>query len=264
MSLVVDDDVLAGGGQNYGRLRRRGAGVVRPVGAHSPYVHSFLRYLRSQGFDGAPEVLRGWPTEEVLGFIDGDVPGPPEPPAGGWPVVSADRAASVGGLLSHFHRAAHSFVPAPDARWNGGSTPGVEPLMICHNDPVVGNVVFQGETAMALIDFDFAGPNDPIRDIAIAAQHWVPLADPADLVEAPSIWDPGERLRAMCQTYGLAGTSTPRLLDLVDDYLLRGREGVLARVKAGRPRFVAYWEAGLGDRLGRALTWLRSERPTLA
>ncbi len=76
MSLVVDDDVLAGGGQNYGRLRRRGAGVVRPVGAHSPYVHSFLRYLRSQGFDGAPEVLRGWPTEEVLGFIDGDVPGP--------------------------------------------------------------------------------------------------------------------------------------------------------------------------------------------
>ncbi len=179
-------------------------------------------------------------------------------------MVSADRAASVGGLLSHFHRAAHSFVPAPDARWNGGSTPGVEPLMICHNDPVVGNVVFQGETAMALIDFDFAGPNDPIRDIAIAAQHWVPLADPADLVEAPSIWDPGERLRAMCQTYGLADTSTPRLLDLVDDYLLRGREGVLARVKAGRPRFVAYWEAGLGDRLGRALTWLRSERPTLA
>jgi hypothetical protein len=52
-------------------------------------------------------------------------------------------------------------------------------------------------------------------------------------------------------------------LDLVDDYLERGRHGVLPRVEAGQERFVAYWDAGLGDRLERALQWFRAERDPL-
>lgn len=51
-----------------------------------------------------------------------------------------------------------------------------------------------------------------------------------------------------------------RLFDLVEMYLERGRQGVQARVDAGQERFIAHWEAGLGDRLLRALHWVRSER----
>lgn len=254
---------LAGGGQNYGCLRRLGDTVIRPAGEHSPAVHAFLRHLEAQGFNGAPHVVSASPAEEVLSFIEGEVPVPPEPPEGGWPVVSETRAASVADLLARFHAAARDFVPPAGAHWNGGFSAGLEPLMVCHNDPAVGNVVFRGDHAVGLIDFDFAGPNDPLRDLAIAVQHWVPLADPTDLLDPPTGWSATSRLAAMCDSYGLDDRSVGRLLDLVDLYLERGRQGVLARVQAGQERFIAYWNAGLGDRLERALTWLRSQRASL-
>jgi hypothetical protein len=191
-------------------------------------------------------------------FLAGEVPVPPEPPAEGWIVVSTARAVSVGSLLARFHRAARSFTIPKDARWRGGFTRGVEHTVVCHNDPTIGNVVFRGDEAVALIDFDFAGPNDPLRDLAIAVQHWVPLGDPADVL-TPAGWSPSDRLDGMCDAYGLPDTLRPRLLDLVEDYLERGQLGVKARVRVGHPRFTAYWEAGLGDRLLRALTWLRAE-----
>ncbi len=138
-------------------------------------------------------------------------------------------------LLARFHAAARGFVPPDDTRWNGGFCPGVPPVMVCHNDPVVGNVVFRGDdAAVGLIDFDFAGPNDPMRDLAIAVQHWVPLADPADLIDPPSGWSASFRLAAMCDAYGVDGRAVGRVLDLVDIYLERGRLGVLDRVEAGQ------------------------------
>lgn len=253
-------EMLHGGGQNYRRLRRAGATVVRPAGPHSPSVQAFLRHLEREGFDGAPRFVQATATEEVLTFIDGEVPQPLEPPADGWPVVSDDRVSSVGALLRRFHIAASTFAPPPGAHWQGGSGTG---HVVCHNDPVVGNVVFRGESAVSLIDFDFAGPNDPIRDLAIAVQHWVPLADPNDLVGSASRWSPEERLAAMCREYELGRDKVTDLMDFVDAYLDRGRMGVQARVKAGQARFVAYWEAGLGGRLERALDWFRRYRAEL-
>lgn len=261
--VVGAEHLLAGSGDHHGMIRRVGDTVVRPVGAHSDAVHQFLRHLEAQGFNGAPQVLRASPAEEVLTFIPGDVPTSPAPPTGGWLVVSDERARSVGDLLARFHRAARTFVIPEDARWQGGFTPGLTHRMVCHNDPAVGNVVFRGEEAVALIDFDFAGPNDALRDLAIAVQHWVPLGDPSDVMAAPE-WSPRLRLHAMCDAYSLEVSEVPRLLDLVEDYLERGRQGVRARVERGDQRFLAYWEAGLGDRLLRALQWLRTQRDDLS
>jgi hypothetical protein len=251
-----DERLRAGSGDHYGTVRRVGDTVVRPVGDHSAAVQAFLKHLEAEGFDGAPRVVAATAVEESLTFVAGDVPVPPEPPSDGWPVVSTDRAVSVGALLARFHRAARTFTIPKDATWRGGFTHGVEHTVVCHNDPVVGNVVFRGEGAVALIDF--AGPNDPVRNLAIAAQHWVPLGDPADVL-APAGWSPSDRLDGMCEAYGLPHTLRARLFDLVEDYLERGRLGVQARVVGGDSRFIAYWEAGLGDRLLRALRWLREE-----
>lgn len=262
-ALMVDgEELLAGSGDHHGEIRRVGETVVRPLGAHSDAVHKFLRHLEAVGFDGAPRLVRATSTEEVLTFVPGEVPTPPEPPSDGWRVTSDERASSVATLLARFHDAARAFAASPDLRWRGGFTPGLEHAVVCHNDPVVGNVVFRDEDAVALLDFDFAGPNDPLRDLAIAVQHWVPLGDPVDVL-APVGWSPEPRLRAMCDAYGLPAPHAPRLIDLVDDYLDRGRQGVETRVRAGDARFVAYWQAGLGDRLQRALRWLRTQRDAL-
>ena len=260
--MTEDSTVLPGGGDHHGEVRRAGDTVVRPTGPHSATVHAFLRHLKASAFDGAPRVVSLSPDKEVLSFIVGEVPAPPEPPADGWVVVPDEQARSVGALLARFHRAARTFSIPAGAHWKGGFTPGLRHTVVCHNDPVVGNVVFRDGYAVALIDFDFAGPNDPLRDLAIAVQHWVPLGDPSDLLGASGS-SPFERLDATCRAYGLPATRRGRLLDLVDSYLERGRDGVSARVRAGDGRFVAYWAAGLGDRLTRALVWLRRERASL-
>jgi Ser/Thr protein kinase RdoA (MazF antagonist) len=203
-------------------------------------------------------------NREVLRYIPGDVPTPPEPPEGAWPVVSTPQLITVGGLLRDFHTAAASFEPPVEAIWQGGAPSPFDGTLACHNDPVPGNVVFREGAAIALLDFDCAGLSDPIWDVAIAAQHWVPLADPVDFVgEARDGWNAAERLLAYCDAYQLSRTQLPRLLDAVAAYLERGLRGVEQRVESGEQAFVDYWRAGLGDRLGRAALWVREHRHSL-
>lgn len=236
--------------------------MLRPLGPHSPAVHALLRHLREGGFTGAPVLMGTEGEREVLGFIDGEVPVPLGPPGGGWPVVSAGRLASVGQLLSAFHDVSSRFAAPPEATWQGGAPAPFVGDLITHNDPVVGNIVFQGERAVALLDFDYAGPSDPIWDVAIACQHWVPLADPVDLVQIGGFgtWNAKDRLAAFCDGHGLSSSQLSLLFDAVEVYLQRGLVGVRKRVDASEPAFVAYWQAGLGERLTRATSWVKAHR----
>jgi hypothetical protein len=168
--------VLAeGSGANRGHIVKSGQSVLRPAGSHTVAVHALLRHLREVGFTGAPVPVGLDKDNEVLTFISGDVPVAPQPPDGGWPVVSDQRLGSVAKLLRGFHDASATFDPPPDARWQGGAQAPFDGTMICHNDPVVGNVVFTRDQAIALIDFDYAGPSDPIWDLC----HRRPALDPA-------------------------------------------------------------------------------------
>jgi Phosphotransferase enzyme family len=263
---MSEQPLTSGSGANLGAIVRRGDEVLRPLGAHSPAVHALLHHLREAGFTGAPELLGTEGEREVLGFIDGDVPVPPGPPGGGWPVVSVGRLASVGQLLSVFHDVSSRFSAPQRATWQGGAPAPFDGDLITHNDPVVGNIVFHGERAVALLDFDYAGPSDPIWDVAIACQHWVPLADPVDFVKLDGFdtWDAMDRLGAFCDGYGLIGSRLSLLFDAIEVYLQRGLVGVRKRIGAGEPAFVAHWEAGLGDRLTRATSWVKAHRHELA
>jgi hypothetical protein len=125
-SVSDDETLLEGGGDHHGRLRRFGDKVVRPSGRHSSAVHAFLQHLEAGRFDGAPRAVSLTSTEEVLTFVKGDVPVPPEPPADGWIVVPDEQAASVGSLLARFHGAARTFPVPKGANWQppGGGTRG--------------------------------------------------------------------------------------------------------------------------------------------
>ena len=50
-----------------------------------------------------------------------------------------------------------------------------------HNDPNLDNVIFSGDRAVALIDFDLAGPGSAAWDVACAARLWAPLRDESDV-----------------------------------------------------------------------------------
>jgi hypothetical protein len=261
---VEERPLTAGSGANRGQVARRRDVVLRPWAPHTPAVHALLLHLREQGFEGAPEVVGIEGDREVLRYIPGDVPIPPEPPEGGWPVVSMSQLISVARLLRDFHAASATFEPPAGTIWQGGAASPFEGTLVCHNDPVPGNVVFRDGTAIALLDFDYAGLSDPIWDVAIAAQHWVPLADPVDFVgEERDGWNAAERLVAYCDTYRLPRPQLSRLLDAVATYLERGRRGVERRVETGEQAFVDYWKAGLADRLIRAGEWVREHRDSL-
>ena len=83
---------------------------------------------------------------------------------------------SVAELLRRYHQAVASFDPA------GYGWPRPVPArfagpLVSHNEVHPANVIFRGGRAVALIDFDLAGPGSPARDLAAAARHWTPLYD---------------------------------------------------------------------------------------
>jgi hypothetical protein len=118
-------------------------------------------------------------AEELPSFIEGAVPAPPEPPDDGWPIVSDARAAGVADLLAGLDAIAHSFVPSPDARWNTGFSPAVEHVVVCQNDPVLGNVRFVGITPSV-------GSTSTSRASTILGEIWPSRYSPAHPWPAPS------------------------------------------------------------------------------
>ena len=195
---------LVGGMANVGKVVRIGDTVRRPIGPHSDAVHALLRHLDDVGFDGAPRYLgiddKG---RSVLDFIAGDVGLPPYP---AWTAAPA-LLASVAGLQRRFHDAARTFVMPDDLAWDRTLAPGTGDLA-CHNDLCVENVVVRDGRAVAFIDFDFAAPTDPLWDIAIALRHWVPVIDPADLVDGRAGVDQRARLMQYCDAYALDDVSS--------------------------------------------------------
>ena len=188
---MTDEIALAGGMGSGGAVVRVGDTVRRPVRPFSASVAAFLRHLEAVGFEGAPRHL-GLDEQgrEVLTFIEGT--------SGRRPIRrgSADerapprrRAAPAGAP-----RGGGDFVPPPDAHWDRPNLHDVGPgALVCHNDLCVENVVVRDGQVVAFIDFDFAAPSDPLLDIAIAARHWIPMRDPADI--APELAGPGPASR---------------------------------------------------------------------
>ena len=173
------DGPLAGGTANRGRVIRVGDTVVRPTAPCWPATHALLAHLGAVGFEGAPRVLGVAASTEVLTYIDGQAAVPPLTAA----TLTDTALLSVADLLRSYHQAVRSFdptgyrwpMPIP-GRWCTG--------VVSHNDVHPANLVFRDGRAVALIDFDLAGPGSAAWDIAAAARYWAPLQDERDITDS--------------------------------------------------------------------------------
>lgn len=259
--MLPDDgfEDMVGGTANLGRVRRRGDEVWRPRLPGATARHALLRYLEDNGFSGAPRVRSLGDDVEVLSYLPGAVPDPGMSPGtalASW-ASSDDALASVGALLRRLHDATESFEAGP---W---SWPGRIPeqyrsgpdVVVTHNDPHPGNIVFRDEVASGLIDFDLAEPGSRAWDLASAACFWVPMLDPAD-VSDPRSGRFVERFAVLCEGYGADDALQQRIraaaLDAHDWIYRVIREGA----EAGHPGFIRSWRArrGAAER-GRA--WIQ-------
>lgn len=143
----VDERPLHGGPVSEGVVQVGGT-VRRPVGPRSDFVHRLLAHLESVGFAGAPRFLGvDEMGREMLTL-------PPGAPLPGTVTLSDEQLRSAARLLRSHHDAAAS---APD-----------DLLLTCdtvvHGDVGPWNILWQGETATALIDFDEARPGERLLD----------------------------------------------------------------------------------------------------
>jgi aminoglycoside phosphotransferase (APT) family kinase protein len=203
------EDIPLPAGRMTTGLIRRGDRVRRPTGSWSPAVHEYLRYLASVGFRGAPRVLETGDGWEELTYIDGEVAADPDwQPGRGNRLPSqarTDRAlGEAGRLLRALHEAAAGFEPALTS-YRFHPYPPLPGEVISHGDLGPWNTVYRDGVPVAFIDWDGAGPVEPLADLADAAWAFVPLAPPDQLAQAgfDPLPDLPERLRLFVDAYGL-------------------------------------------------------------
>jgi hypothetical protein len=242
---------LRGGTANRGRVVRVGDAVCRPVAPCWPATHALLGHLAAVGFEGAPRVLEVGPATEKLTYIEGRAAVSPFPEE----ILTDEALASVADLLRRYHHAAASFDPA------GYSWPRAVPAryrtgLVSHNDVYPANLVFRGGQAVALIDFDLAGPGSAVWDWAAAARSFVPLLDEVDVPDSRQ-GRALDRFRIL-----LAASGLPRAdCRLVAEAIVANHDWTYAIVTeaaaAGHAGFADHWRA-VAPTAARARRW--SER----
>ena len=240
-----------------GGVHRVGDTVRRPTGDWTPAVHQLLDHLERVGFDGAPRLLGVDANEnEVLTFVEG------EPGSLGYPAALLGDVGvlEVGSFIRRFHDAVGSFRPQRDALWRIGAKPIEADEIVCHGDLGHWNTVWRGDRLVAAIDWDFAEPNSPLRDLATAALGVVPFVDDARAqrmgFEQPP--DRRHRLTGLCDAYEQASPS-----DVVDAAIVY-LETEAARVNefgaAGREPWHSLLRARQPTVLRARANWLRANR----
>ena len=247
---------LSGGTANRGHVVRVGDTVVRPTAPFKAATHALLAHLEAVGFDGAPRVLAAGPVAERLTYIAGRAMVPPFPDD----VLTDEALVSVADLLRRYHAAAASFDPA-GYTWPRPVPARYRTGLVSHNDVYPANVVFRDGRAVALIDFDLAGPGSAVWDFAAAARLFVPLLDEADVAD-------GRRGRALERfRLFLSASGLPRDARLsVVAALLDNHDWTYAIVTeaaaAGHAGFADHWRA-IAPAAGRARRWCERNQRAL-
>ncbi len=249
---------LSGGTANRGRVVRVGNTVRRPAAPCWRATHALLDHLAAVGFDGAPRILATGPATETLTYIEGRAAVPPLTDE----LLTDAALVSVADLLCRYHRAASSFNPA-GRTWPRPVPARYRTGLVSHNDVYPANLVFRGERAVALIDFDLAGPGGAAWDFAAAARSFVPLLDEADVTDSRQ-GRALERFRILLTASGLPRADRRDVAEAV----LANHDWTYAIVteaaEAGHPAFAEHWRA-VAPAAARARRWCqRHHRALLA
>lgn len=216
-SKTDEEIVLAGGGRSL--VTRRGDMVFRQGAPWSKTVLALLRHLERAGFAEAPRVIgAGFDAagREMLSFVAGESihPGP-------W-----DDAALpvIGEMLKRLHEATASFVVPADAVWRPwfGRDMG-RPGVIGHGDTGPWNIMAEARRLVGLIDWEVAGPVDPLVELAQAAWLNAQLVDD-DIAERQGLGSAEARARqvvSLLDGYGLARAERQGFVQLMIDFVVR-------------------------------------------
>jgi Phosphotransferase enzyme family len=242
-------------------VARRGRVVAREAGPWSATVQRLLRHLERVGFAGAPRVVgTGFDGQgrETLTYVAGETR-QPRP----WGDEAMPR---LGRLLRDLHDATASFHPPADAVWQhwfprdlGGPR-----RVIGHGDVAPWNVVERAGVPVALIDWEYAGPIDPLVELAQACWLNARLFDD-DVAARERLASPAARarqVRLLLDGYGVSRAERAGFVDRMVEYaVFDAAEQVIEihitpETRDPAPLWGIAWRT-------RSAAWLLRHRPTL-
>ena len=266
---MTDQIPLVGGMDTRWAPVRIGDTVRRAAGSSSESVRDLLLHLESVGFDGAPRYLgTDEQGREVLSYIEGEVPRPPYP---AWSMTET-ALADLGALVRRYHEATASFMPPASAAW---ATDWADPTptdadradparTICHNDLFPENVVFRDGRVVALIDFAMAAPGRTLWDLAIAAELWGPLGDPAWRDQHPADLDGIHRVGVLARGYGLEPERATEFVDVVVEERAHSIANIRTEIGDGNASWIGHWtKAGGDERAAADDAWIAANRAAM-
>lgn len=229
---VSDETHLSGGAMN--EVKLVGRTVRRQTGPWTPAVHDLLNFLNAEGLPGIPKV-HGIDDEglEILEYVEGrGVPVDDE-------IVLDNVLVEAVQWLRSYHDVVANYRPDGLVNWRTGAKKLGPGQIICHNDPGAYNWIIQSGHFAAMIDWDMAGPGNPIDDLAFLAWTAIPLyrdigvkrtAARLDLlVDAYGEWGPSTLLNAVVERMT---TATERIQAGIE----RGDVGMLRLAQTGEPQ----------------------------
>ncbi|TDE00596.1 alpha/beta fold hydrolase [Jiangella asiatica] len=264
----VVETPLLGGDVSDGVVRRGGTVRRRPADG-APAIHAYLRHLEEAGFPHAPRFL-GFDAQgrEILTYLDGEMGGRPLAP---W-AVTDDALREVARIQRRLHDLSAE-VPLPDGvAWPrpaeiSGVPPPFDPGtddVVGHNDITFENTIFVDGRPVGIVDFDLAGPTTRLLDVATTLRYWAPLSAPDDRDPALRDADPGHRMRAFADAYGLDADQRRDLLAVVDRRFARTWHTMKFRAERDGGGWARMWADGAGDNIKRSHAWFLTQHDALA
>lgn len=177
---------------------REGKTTTRPAGEWSPSIHRYLRFLEAEGLR-VPHPISIQDGRETLEFIEGEFVHPYK-----W---TDEALYAVGEMAGRLHRTSVKFHIFPEDQWKSWCLReiGKNPRIISHGDIAPWNVVTEKGMPKALIDWEYAGPIDPMVELSRICWLFPQLVDDdlAAIYDLPSPEKRAEQVRIVCEGYGL-------------------------------------------------------------
>ncbi len=254
-----EETPLAGGGRT--AVARKGETVLRETGPWAATVHALLRHLEDVGYSRAPRVIGSGFDErgrEVLSYLEGEFVHPKQ-----WTEAALPH---VGRLIRDIHDAARSFTIPANAVWREwhGRRLGNSGAGIGHCDTGPWNIVARDGLPYGLIDWEVAGPVDPMVDLAQACWLNAQLHDDdvAETQGLPALEDRARHLCLILDGYELPGAARVGFVDKMIEFAIQDAadQAIVQRVTPDTSDATALW--GITWRT-RSAAWMLRHRSTL-
>jgi thiamine kinase-like enzyme len=171
--------------------------VKRPIEKWSNNIHSLLRHFHNIGLP-VPKIIKTDNQYEYLEYINGELIHPHK-----W---NDELLYELAILVKNLHLSAKTFESNKNMEWKQWYLREIGNSTICsHGDIAPWNVITNGNKIAGLIDWEMAGPIDPIIELARICWLFPQLFDDdlGKLYELPSPKKRAEQVRLILDTYGL-------------------------------------------------------------